>query len=112
MGSLTWCRPCKRFNPVYQRMAAAYPHVVFLHLNGNDSEETKRLFKHKLKIRATPSFLFFRNGVVVDSCSGANPSRFESHLRALLKEGEMPEKSLYELIDVEEDNAKVEAKAM
>jgi Ca2+-binding EF-hand superfamily protein/thiol-disulfide isomerase/thioredoxin len=103
MGSLTWCRPCKRFAPVYQRMAAAYPEVIFLHLNGNDNDETKQLFKHKLKIRATPSFLFFRGGVVVDSCSGANPARFESHLRKLLKGEEMPGKSLYELIDIAND---------
>jgi thioredoxin 1 len=110
MGSLTWCRPCKRFAPVYQRMAAAYTNVVFLHLNGNDNEDTKQLFKHKLKIRATPSFLFFRKGVVVDSCNGANPSRFESHLRSLLTESEMPRKNLYELIDISEDDGE-ESKA-
>ncbi|KAL4520905.1 hypothetical protein Ndes2437A_g04857 [Nannochloris sp. 'desiccata'] len=99
MGSLTWCRPCKRMTPVFQRMAAAYPQVVFVHLNGNDSEETKQLFKHKLKIRATPSFLFFRQGAVVDTCSGANSERFENHLRNLLREDEMPDKSLCELMD-------------
>jgi Ca2+-binding EF-hand superfamily protein/thiol-disulfide isomerase/thioredoxin len=114
MGSLSWCRPCKRMIPVFHRMAEAYPHVVFLHLNGNDNEETKHLFKHTLKMRATPAFLFFKQGAVVDMCSGANPARFESHLRNLLKEDEMPRKSLYELIDItpekeEEENGKIQA---
>jgi Ca2+-binding EF-hand superfamily protein/thiol-disulfide isomerase/thioredoxin len=105
MGSLSWCRPCKRMAPVFQRMAAAYPKAVFLHLNGNDSAETKELFKNKLKMRATPAFLFFRDVVVVDSCSGANPARFESHLRRALKEEELPQRSLYQLIDLENDAA-------
>jgi len=111
MGSLSWCRPCKRMTPVLLRMAAAYPQVVFLCLNGNDSEETKELFKNKLKIRATPSFLFFRQEAVVDTCSGANSARLESHLRDLLREDEMPAKSLHELIDKtsQEKNDKVNA---
>jgi len=95
MATLSWCRPCKRMAPVLPRMAAAYPQVVFLRLNGNDSDETKELFKNKLKFRTTPSFLFFRHGAVVDTCSGANSERFETHLRDLLKEDEMPAKSLY-----------------
>lgn len=102
MGTLSWCRPCKRFNSAYERLAAAYPNVVFLRLNGNDSEDTKQLFKKKLKIRATPSFLFFRNAELVGSTTGANTSRFETVMRAMLKDGEIPEKSVYELMDVKE----------
>ena len=104
LASLTWCRPCKRIAPVFQKLAEAYPSVVFIRLNGNDSDETKRLFKKKLKIRATPSFLFFRQGDVVGSCIGANPSRVESTLRSFLSEtDDKPEHTLYEIEPVVDD---------
>ena len=102
MGTLSWCRPCKRFESIYESIASAYPDVFFLKLNGNDSEDTKQLFKKKLKIRATPSFLFFRNGESVGGTTGANKSRFETVLRTLLNTEEMPEKSVYELMDEKE----------
>lgn len=34
--------------------------VVCLKLFGNSNDDTKRLFKEKLKARTTPSFYFFR----------------------------------------------------
>ncbi len=102
MATLSWCRPCKRIAPAYQRLAANYSSAaVFLRLNGNDSDETKRLFKKKLRVRVTPSFLFFKGGRALGHVTGANASKLESTLRSLLPSEELPEKNVYELIEPE-----------
>jgi thiol-disulfide isomerase/thioredoxin len=94
---LTWCRPCKKMVPVFEKIAAAYPAAHFYKLTGNESEATKFLFKEQLKARVTPSFFFFRGGELVTSCTGANPTRFEDTLRSALRDSERPETRLYEV---------------
>jgi hypothetical protein len=48
----------------YEKLAAKYAKsAVFLKLFGNANAGCKRLFK-SLKIRSTPSFLYFRAGAV------------------------------------------------
>lgn len=90
-ATLTWCRPCKRMDPVYAKCANHYRTAMFLKLTGNENEKTKALFKEKLKARVTPSFFFFRGCKLVGSCTGANPHRFEDNLRAHLNQNEIPE---------------------
>ena len=93
-ATLTWCRPCKRMEPVYAKCANHYRSALFLKLTGNENEQTKSLFKEKLKARVTPSFFFFKGGKLMGSCTGANPHRFEDNLRAHLSQTEIPEGEL------------------
>jgi hypothetical protein len=63
-SGLTWCRPCKGMSKPFERMADVYGAkggVSFLKLFGNANPRCKQMFKN-LKIRSTPSFLFYRNG--------------------------------------------------
>lgn len=92
---LTWCRPCKGMQRTYQRLADAYPNVVFLKLFGNANDQTKRIFKERLKIRSSPSFIMFRGGSVAATASGANKERLETALRAQLTGDELAPKPLY-----------------
>eukprot|EP00887_Chlorella_sp_A99_P002293 scaffold10.g2293.t1 len=94
-ASLTWCRPCKNFQPSLDKAAEAYSSVTFLKFFGNSNDTTKHLFKERLKCRSTPSFFFFRDGQVVGSCTGANGPRFEHNLRKLLKPEELPTEPLF-----------------
>lgn len=83
MASLTWCRPCKAFGPTYevppentmclwcfnhhhlvQKLSNNYQDVVFVKFYGNSSDETKDMFKNRLKARVTPTFYFFRDGTL------------------------------------------------
>ena len=83
-GSLTWCRPCKKIQPQLEKIAKAYPDVLFLKLYGNESDQTKSFFKDDLKVRVTPSFFFFKDGELAGSCTGANPTTVETHMRTAL----------------------------
>lgn len=86
-ASLTWCRPCKKAQVFYEKCAHAYTgSTIFLKFHGNDNEDTKCFFKEKLKTRVTPTFFFFKNQELLDSCTGANATRFESTLRKFLNE--------------------------
>lgn len=81
MASLTWCRPCKAFGPTYevpvwvscanckpkplmmpQKLSNHYQGVVFVKFYGNSSDETKDMFKNRLKARVTPTYYYFRDG--------------------------------------------------
>lgn len=94
-ASLTWCRPCKKIQPAVAKCAKAYQDVIFLKFNGNENDDTKLFFKDKLKARVTPAFFFFRNGELVGSCTGANPTKFETTLRSLLTDKETIDGMLY-----------------
>jgi Ca2+-binding EF-hand superfamily protein/thiol-disulfide isomerase/thioredoxin len=81
MASVTWCRPCRSFQEIYEKAAKHYNDAIFLKFFGNSNESTKTLFKERLKCRTTPSFLFFKNGQIVERCTGAVASRMDDHLR-------------------------------
>eukprot|EP00878_Enallax_costatus_P006243 GHUV01006546.1.p1 GENE.GHUV01006546.1~~GHUV01006546.1.p1 ORF type:complete len:282 (+),score=101.97 GHUV01006546.1:468-1313(+) len=86
---LTWCRPCKAVARPYEKMASTYSsHAVFLKLFGNANMSCKRLFT-QFKIRSTPSFLFFREGQLIGTCTGANKARLETNLRSYLQPEEL-----------------------
>lgn len=78
---LTWCRPCKGMQRPFQRMAQHYPQLACIKLFGNANDQTKRLFKDRLRVRSTPSFIFFANGEQVGSSVGANKEKLEVALR-------------------------------
>ncbi len=59
---LTWCRPCKGMQRAFQRLAQHYPDLACIKLFGNANDQTKRLFKDRLRVRSTPSFIFFVDG--------------------------------------------------
>ena len=47
-----------------QKFAAAYENAVFLTFHGNHSEGTKHLFETRLQTPMTPTFTFWRQGVL------------------------------------------------
>jgi thioredoxin-related protein len=56
----------------YERIAETYDKAVFLKLLGNANASCKALFK-EMKIRSTPSFLYFRGNKLVHASTGAIP---------------------------------------
>jgi thioredoxin-like negative regulator of GroEL len=59
-------------------------------LTGDVNADTKRLFKGRLKVRSTPSFLLFRDGAPAGSLVGANREKLEALLRASLPPEGLP----------------------
>lgn len=80
MCKATGCRPCKQFRPKYVRLADHYRDAVFCEIIGDRNDSTRSLMRD-LKIRATPTFVFFRNGEEVHSHSGINPQKMIDALK-------------------------------
>ena len=86
---MTFCRPCKGFEKTYKTVAAEYPAVRFLRINGNENRSCTVLARDVLGIRSTPAFYFFRNGSTtpIASHTGANEPRLREALDRLRADG-------------------------
>ncbi|XP_035004476.1 thioredoxin [Hippoglossus stenolepis] len=73
----TWCGPCKQISPVFVKMAADNPGVVFLKVDVDDAEEVSAL----CEIKCMPTFIFYRTGKKVDELSGANSEKLSEMLK-------------------------------
>lgn len=62
----SWCGPCKRFAPIYERSSENHPDIVFAKV---DTEAHPELID-KFDIRAIPTIMAFRNGEQVFSRAG------------------------------------------
>lgn len=78
-----WCAPCHRVAPVLDELAATYAgKAAVAKVNVDDETELAR----KYSVRSIPTFLFFRDGQVVDRLSGALPkAQLTEHFEALLE---------------------------
>jgi thioredoxin 1 len=90
---MTFCRPCKAFEPKLKRIAGKYDSVQFLRLNGNENGSCTTLARDRLGVRSTPSFYFFRgqNHKPVHFHSGANEDRLVEALDDFLQHPEKVE---------------------
>lgn len=66
-----WCGPCRAFGPVYERVAAANPDVVFGKINTEDEKELAGQFE----IRSIPTLMIIRDGVLLFSQPGMLPEK-------------------------------------
>ncbi|KAK3245275.1 hypothetical protein CYMTET_45147 [Cymbomonas tetramitiformis] len=72
----TFCRPCKAFDPYYRECAEKFTDARFLQLVGNENKDMVHLGKHVLKIKSSPTFIFFRGGKEVHRHTGAKRDKF------------------------------------
>lgn len=64
----TWCGPCKMMAPIVERIAETYEgKAVIAKLDVDDAIEIAQRYR----VMSVPSFVFFRNGEVVDTVVGA-----------------------------------------
>ncbi len=64
-----WCGPCRAFAPVYEKVAAKHPDVVFAKVN---TEQEQRL-AGAFEIRSIPTLMILRDRVLLFSQPGALP---------------------------------------
>jgi len=76
--SAPWCGPCKVIGPQFAEMANEFPHVDFALVDVDENHE----IAHSCRIRAMPTFQFFRHGKQVGEMTGADADQ----LRAMLKQ--------------------------
>ncbi len=74
-----WCGPCRAFGPVYDRVAAANPDIVFGKINTEEEPELAGQFN----INSIPTLMVLRDRAMVFSQPGMLP---EKALTALVEE--------------------------
>eukprot|EP00892_Ulva_mutabilis_P002394 jgi/Ulvmu1/12155/UM085_0019.1 len=82
VAGLSWCRPCKSLGRPLQKFAEHYQDgAIFVKVLGDTNDNTKRFFKNKLKVKATPHLSFWRKGALAYSRTGANKTKLEDGVR-------------------------------
>ena len=81
------CRPCKQFSRKFNRLAEHFTDAVFCEVIGDRNESTRNMMR-SMKIRATPTFVFFRNGEKIHEHSGINPQKMIDALESAVFDGE------------------------
>eukprot|EP00591_Stephanopyxis_turris_P010888 CAMPEP_0195508836 /NCGR_PEP_ID=MMETSP0794_2-20130614/1940_1 /TAXON_ID=515487 /ORGANISM="Stephanopyxis turris, Strain CCMP 815" /LENGTH=181 /DNA_ID=CAMNT_0040635907 /DNA_START=215 /DNA_END=760 /DNA_ORIENTATION=+ len=69
----SWCGPCKLIAPFYKELSESdeCKNVVFLKVDVDENSETAKEYS----VSAMPTFLFIKNGEVVDRLMGASTQR-------------------------------------
>ena len=77
-----WCAPCRAIAPIIKDLAAQYgDRVKIVKMNIDENPNTPGAYG----VRAIPTVLAFKNGVVVEQITGARPRpAFEAMVEKLL----------------------------
>src|SRR4029453_18983628 len=67
----SWCGPCLRFAPVYERVSERHPDIVFAKVD----TEAEVAIAAEFDIRSIPTIMAVRDGVIVFSQPGALPEK-------------------------------------
>jgi thioredoxin len=67
----SWCPPCVRFAPIYERVSANHPDIVFAKVD----TEAEPALSEEFSIRSIPTIMAIRDGVIVFQQAGALPEQ-------------------------------------
>lgn len=66
----TWCGPCQHMAPFFEELAQQYGHsYTFAKLNVDEARE----IAIEYNVSSVPTFLFLKNGKLIDSITGYMP---------------------------------------
>lgn len=54
----TWCRPCKKFGPVFEKVSAEFPNIIFVKVDVGQFKD----LSSKYDIRGVPTVMVFAKG--------------------------------------------------
>ena len=83
----SWCGPCMRFAPVFEKAAEANPDITFAKVNTEEEPE----LAGALGISSIPTLMAFRDDVLVYREAGALPAKALDSLIAQVRELDMDE---------------------
>ena len=75
----SWCGPCVRFAPVYERASSKHEDIVF----GKVDTEAQQALAVQFNIQSIPTIMAIRDGVIVFAQPGALP---ESALESVISQ--------------------------
>jgi thioredoxin 1 len=82
-----WCGPCRAFAPVFEAAAARHPDVRF----GKVDTEAEPGLAAAFEIRAIPTLVVLRDGVLLGALPGAMPAKAIDELVGKVKALDMDE---------------------
>ncbi|RAJ10906.1 thioredoxin [Chitinophaga skermanii] len=65
-----WCRPCKEMRPIIEELAMNYAGQITV---GNFNVEDNPRIPPQYDVHSIPTFLFFKDGKLLDKIVGAHP---------------------------------------
>ena len=77
----TWCGPCKRIAPTYEKLSEAFPGIAFLKVDVDEAAE----LVNQYDISAMPTFVFLKDGKEVKRVEGADMAGLEAGFQLLTK---------------------------
>ena len=80
-----WCGPCRTFGPIFEKVAERNPEVVFAKVNAEEHPDLAMSFG----IRAIPTLMVFRDGILVFAQVGAIPEEALQALAGRVKDLDM-----------------------
>ncbi|WP_159718774.1 MULTISPECIES: thioredoxin family protein [Actinomyces] len=81
----SWCGPCMRFAPVFEKAAEANPDITFAKINTEEEPE----LAGALGISSIPTLMAFRDDVLVYHEAGALPAKALDALIAQIRDLDM-----------------------
>lgn len=75
----TWCGPCKMVAPLLEKLEPKFESIKFLKI---DIEEVPEIAS-EYQVSAVPTFLYFKDGKVVNVVRGAAPAKIQQGLEEL-----------------------------
>ncbi|KAM0021676.1 putative monodehydroascorbate reductase (NADH) [Helianthus debilis subsp. tardiflorus] len=77
----SWCIPSVAMNPFIEELALVFNDIIFLTVDVDDFKE----IANKYEVKAMPTFLLIKEGVVVGRLVGANPDEIKKRIETLLQ---------------------------
>ncbi|KAI3741077.1 hypothetical protein L1987_58744 [Smallanthus sonchifolius] len=77
----SWCIPSVAMNPFIEELASDFHDIIFLTVDVDDFKEIAK----KYEVKAMPTFLLMKGGVVVGRLVGANPDEVKKRIETLLQ---------------------------
>jgi thioredoxin 1 len=92
-----WCGPCRAFAPIYEAAARKHPDVTFAKVNTETQQELAAAFQ----IRAIPTLMVFRDGILLFREAGL--------IRGAIIEDLLERVAALDMADIREQIAQAEA---
>ena len=77
----SWCPPCKKIAPVFEKMAASHPTIDFCKVDVDDMPEAAGAYK----VSGVPTFAFINKSVKVGQVVGADENGIRAKVLELEK---------------------------
>ena len=77
----TWCGPCKRIAPTYEKLSEAFSTIVFLKVDVDEAAELVNMYD----VSVMPTFVFLKDGKEVKRVEGADMAGLEAGFQLITK---------------------------